>query len=75
MGNNRKALDWYFFSLTISLILRKGQHHGTIHAKGGVWSYMVRRTPTFPLVMPPRDLKNNACQKEVEKANPTQEST
>jgi len=36
MGNNRKALDWYFFSLTISLILRKGQHHGTIHAKGGV---------------------------------------
>lgn len=38
-------------------------------------SYMVLNTPTFPLVIPPRDLKKRACQKVVEKPNPRHEIT
>ncbi|KUI73034.1 hypothetical protein VM1G_11866 [Cytospora mali] len=52
MGNKRKALDWYFFSLTISLII-------------------VRSTPTLPLVTPPRERNNKACQNVVLKPKPT----
>jgi hypothetical protein len=36
---------------------------------------MVLSIPTFPFVMPPIDRKNKACQNEVEKAKPTQDST
>lgn len=36
---------------------------------------MVLITPTFPFVMPPNDLNNKACTNEVEKANPTHDST
>lgn len=36
---------------------------------------MVLSTPTFPFVIPPIDRKNKACQNEVEKAKPTQDST
>ena len=35
---------------------------------------MVLNTPTFPFVIPPIDLNISACQNEVEKASPMQES-
>ncbi len=36
---------------------------------------MVLSTPTFPLVTPPMDRKSRACQNDVEKAKPMQDST
>lgn len=36
---------------------------------------MLLITPTLPFVMPPRDLKNRACQNEVEKPKPRHDNT
>lgn len=73
------ACGWslYFFSLTISLILQP-----CVRTMTQTCGYspifgtdMVLITPTLPLVMPPRDLKNKACQNVVEKPNPRQDNT
>ena len=61
-----------FFSFTISLILRKVSMAPWRQSER---PYIVLSTPTFPFVMPPSDRKIRACQKDVEKPKPTQEST
>ena len=69
----------YLFSFTVSLILLNRSISVTARMDdcwnelGG--THMVRITPTLPLVMPPRDLKNNACQNVVEKPKPRQDNT
>ena len=73
IGRIKKALDWYFFSLIVSLIL--GACQQAQRRKGRFIGYMVLSTPMFPLVMPPRARKQRAWANEVEKPNPTDETT
>jgi hypothetical protein len=65
----------YFFSRIVSLILYRHVSKLFSVKVRNVMTYIVLRTPTLPLVMPPIERKKRACQNDVEKAKPTQEST
>lgn len=63
----------HVFSRTISLILHAVSKLYIVTAD--CCPYMVLKTPTLPLVIPPSDRNNMACQKVVENANPRHDIT